>query len=71
MITSINSLPAPGIGIANSDPDDQCNLNLEDFMPQPDSGGTGDDGDNPSGGTDPSGNDSTGGDDPSGGSTGD
>ena len=71
MITSINALPAPGIGIANSDPDDQCNLNLEDFMPQPDSGGTGDDGDNPSGGTDPSGNDSTGGDDPSGGSTGD
>ena len=50
MITSINDTPAPGIGIDNSDPKDQCSLNLEDFMPeQPDSGGTGDDGDNPSG----------------------
>ena len=43
MITSINALPAPGIGIANSDPDDQCSLNLEDFMPQTDSGNDGDD----------------------------
>ena len=52
MITSINDTPAPGIGIDNSDPKDQCSLNLEDFMPeQPDSGGT-----------DPSGNDSNGGD---------
>ena len=76
-VTSINALPAPGIGIANSDPDDQCSLNLEDFMPQTDSGGTGD------GGNDPSGTDSNGGNggdgdstnngwnDPSGGSTGD
>lgn len=69
MITSINALPAPGIGIANSDPDDQCSLNLKDFMPQSDSGGTGNDG----GDNDTGGGDSTndGGTDPSGGSTGD
>ena len=53
-ITSINALPAPGIGIDNSDPDDQCNLNLEDFMPQTDSGNDGGDSTN-DGGNDPSG----------------
>ena len=75
-VTSINALPAPGIGIDNSDPNDQCNLNLEDFMPQTDlgnddGGSTGNDGgDNDNGG----GTDNTngdGGNDPSGGSTGD
>ena len=73
MITSINALPAPGIGIDNTKSSDQCSLNLEDFMPQPDSGNdggsTGNDGDDTGGG---GGNgDNTGGDDPSGGSTGD
>lgn len=34
-VTSINALPAPGIGIANSDPEDQCSLNLEDFINPP------------------------------------
>lgn len=28
-VTSINALPAPGIGIDNSDPDDQCTLELD------------------------------------------
>lgn len=35
MINYINDMPAPGIGIANSDPDDQCSLNLEDFINPP------------------------------------
>lgn len=35
MITSINDMPAPGIGIANSDPNNQCSLNLEDFINPP------------------------------------
>lgn len=35
MITSINALPAPGIGIDNLEPDNQCNLNLEDFISPP------------------------------------
>ena len=34
MITSINALPAPGIGIDNSAESDQCKLNLKDFIPQ-------------------------------------
>lgn len=34
-VTSINDMPAPGIGIANSDPDDQCTLNLEEFINPP------------------------------------
>lgn len=67
MITSINALPAPGIGIDNSDPDDQCSLNLEDFMPQTDSGNDGGDNDNGEGGDSTNGD---GGNDPSGGSTG-
>ena len=70
MITSINDMPAPGIGIDNTKSSDQCSLNLEDFMPQSDLGGTGNDGgDNDTGGGGDSTND--GGNDPSGGSTGD
>lgn len=34
-VTSINALPAPGIGIDNSKPEDQCSLNLEDFINPP------------------------------------